>query len=275
MPRRRALATDVYRPDGAGPFPVLLERTPYDKAAQSRSEAHRRRPGAAIARRGRRLFRPRTAMPSSIRTAAAAIASGGEFTKYLSEAEDGYDTLAWLDAPALVQRPDRHLRPVLCRAHAGGARLPRPAGTGGAVPRLRRLLQRLSQRHPPWRRVRPEAGDLGLSQRRSADAPRPRREGGASRRRTSRAWFRRMPWTQRALAGQRRARIRGLPVRAMVARRLRRLLEAARASMPRAFTTATPTVPVVHLSGWYDPYARTAIENYVGLSRRRARAGSG
>src|SRR5438105_4428741 len=32
------LATDVYRPDGPGPFAVLLERTPYDKSAPSRSE---------------------------------------------------------------------------------------------------------------------------------------------------------------------------------------------------------------------------------------------
>jgi len=32
------LATDVYRPAGDGPFPVLLERTPYDKSAPSRSE---------------------------------------------------------------------------------------------------------------------------------------------------------------------------------------------------------------------------------------------
>ena len=32
------LATDVYRPEGAGPFPVILERTPYDKSAPSRSE---------------------------------------------------------------------------------------------------------------------------------------------------------------------------------------------------------------------------------------------
>jgi predicted acyl esterase len=28
----------LYRPDGPGPFPVLLERTPYDKSAASRSE---------------------------------------------------------------------------------------------------------------------------------------------------------------------------------------------------------------------------------------------
>ena len=32
------LATDIYRPAGSGPFPVLLERTPYDKSAPSRSE---------------------------------------------------------------------------------------------------------------------------------------------------------------------------------------------------------------------------------------------
>ena len=32
------LATDIYRPDGSGPFPVILERTPYDKSAPSRSE---------------------------------------------------------------------------------------------------------------------------------------------------------------------------------------------------------------------------------------------
>jgi two-component system phosphate regulon response regulator OmpR len=32
------LATDVYRPPGAGPWPAILERTPYDKSAPSRSE---------------------------------------------------------------------------------------------------------------------------------------------------------------------------------------------------------------------------------------------
>jgi predicted acyl esterase len=66
------LATDVYRPAGPGPFPVLLERTPYDKSAPSRSERT-----AAAARPGRGpkspLISSSTAMPSPIRTAAAAI----------------------------------------------------------------------------------------------------------------------------------------------------------------------------------------------------------
>jgi predicted acyl esterase len=65
------LATDVYRPDGPGPFPVLFERTPYDKSAPSRSERSCGRE-AAVEGRGRG-FSPGTAMPSPIRIAAAAI----------------------------------------------------------------------------------------------------------------------------------------------------------------------------------------------------------
>src|SRR5690349_2526356 len=89
------LATDVYRPDGAGPFPVLLERTPYDKSAPSRSERT-----AAIARP-----RSRAEVAAYFVAHGYAVAyqdvrgrygSGGQFTKYLSEAADGADTLAWL-----------------------------------------------------------------------------------------------------------------------------------------------------------------------------------
>jgi putative CocE/NonD family hydrolase len=89
------LATDVYRPHGPGPFPVLLERTPYDKSASSRSER-----SAAVARP-----RSRTEVAAYFVGYGYAVAyqdcrgryrSGGHFTKYLSEAEDGYDALAWL-----------------------------------------------------------------------------------------------------------------------------------------------------------------------------------
>lgn len=89
------LATDVYLPEGEGPFPVLLERTPYGKRRINRSD--------------------RTAADETVRSkpeiaaqfAAAGYAyvlqdcrgrygSEGEFTKYLSEGEDGEDTLAWI-----------------------------------------------------------------------------------------------------------------------------------------------------------------------------------
>ena len=91
------LATDIYRPAEGGPFPVILERTPYDKSAAARSD---RTLGAAG---------PRSRAEVAAYFAAHGYAVGyqdcrgryrseGRFTKYLSEAEDGCDTLAWLVA---------------------------------------------------------------------------------------------------------------------------------------------------------------------------------
>src|SRR5208282_4376554 len=138
------LATDVYRPAGPGPFPVLLERTPYDKSAPSRSERT-----AAVARPSSRAevaaYFVGHGYAVTYQDCRGRYHSGGHFTKYLSEAEDGCDALAWL------------------------------------------LRQ-------PWCTGR--IGTFGLSDR-------------------------------------------------------------------------CTDVPIVHLSGWYDPYARTAMENYVGLSRAK------
>ena len=64
------LATDVYLPDSASSYPVILERTPYGRAETSRSEitAADRAPAsrAEVA-----AYSPRMAMWSRIRTAAA------------------------------------------------------------------------------------------------------------------------------------------------------------------------------------------------------------
>jgi putative CocE/NonD family hydrolase len=89
------LATDVYRPALSGAFPVLLERTPYNKAAPSRSERT-----AAVAE-----TRSRAEVAGYFINHGYAVVyqdcrgrykSAGQFTKYLNEAEDGYDTLGWL-----------------------------------------------------------------------------------------------------------------------------------------------------------------------------------
>jgi hypothetical protein len=87
------LAADVYRPAGDGPFPVLLERTPYDKSAPSRSERT-----AAVAEPRSRAEVAQYFVHSGYAVAyqdcRGRYKSAGRFTKYLSEAEDGYDTLA-------------------------------------------------------------------------------------------------------------------------------------------------------------------------------------
>src|SRR5205807_1471011 len=90
MPARDGvnLATDVYRPKGPGPFPVLFERTPYDKLAPSRSErtaaAARSRSRAEVA-----AYFVAHGYAVAYQDCRGRYRSGGHFAKYLSEAEDG------------------------------------------------------------------------------------------------------------------------------------------------------------------------------------------
>ena len=83
------LATDLYFPaqDGArapGQFPVILERTPYDKASP-RNVAN----GAYFARRG---------YVCAIQDVRGRFASEGEWYPFALEAPDGYDTVERLAA---------------------------------------------------------------------------------------------------------------------------------------------------------------------------------
>src|SRR3954462_10430955 len=89
------LATDIYRPEGSGPFPVLLERTPYDKSAPSRSERTEADP-TPRSREAVAAYFVAHGYAVAYQDCRGRYASGGRFTKYLSEAEDGADTLAWL-----------------------------------------------------------------------------------------------------------------------------------------------------------------------------------
>ncbi len=83
------LAADIYFPaiDGAraeGEFPVVLERTPYDKATMA-NELH----GGFFARRGYVVVK------QDVR---GRFKSEGEWYAFAKEAEDGYDTVEWLAA---------------------------------------------------------------------------------------------------------------------------------------------------------------------------------
>jgi uncharacterized protein len=94
------LATDVYRParNGTpvgGAFPVILERTPYGRAAPSRSERGK----------GQTVPCPRSEVAAFFVARGFVVVyqdcrgrhdSEGLFKKYLHEAEDGEDTIQWL-----------------------------------------------------------------------------------------------------------------------------------------------------------------------------------
>ena len=73
------LYADVFRPDAAGKFPVLLERTPYDKN-------HDTEFGLKAAARGYVVI---------IEDVRGRFASEGEWYPFKNEMNDGYDTVEW------------------------------------------------------------------------------------------------------------------------------------------------------------------------------------
>jgi len=89
------LATDVYLPEGPGPFPVIMERTPYGRNEASRSEitaadrtpARRSDIAAYFVAHGYAVVYQDTR---------GRYGSEGRFIKYLSDGEDGYDACTWL-----------------------------------------------------------------------------------------------------------------------------------------------------------------------------------
>lgn len=79
------LAADLYRPTGAGRWPVILLRTPYDRrlGAASGQQVH----AARLAAAGYAVM---------IEDVRGRHESDGTFTPFIHEADDGYDTIDWL-----------------------------------------------------------------------------------------------------------------------------------------------------------------------------------
>src|SRR5262245_20189901 len=76
------LRADVWRPRGAGPFPVLVYRTPYGKTAGQTEYSTFRKA----------VDRGYAVVMQDVR---GRFASDGEFAPYLQEGHDGYDTIEW------------------------------------------------------------------------------------------------------------------------------------------------------------------------------------
>jgi uncharacterized protein len=260
------LATDVYRPAGDGRWPVLLERTPYNKSAPSRSERT-----AAVAR-------PRSRAEVAgdfVRHGYAVVyqdcrgryKSAGRFTKYLSEAEDGYDTLAWL------------MRQNWCNGRIGTFGLSYAAHTQAALgcldpPGLAAQFLDCGGFSNAYRSGIRHGGAFDLKQatwaynNALADARDPAVKT-ALQAQDIRVWFARMPWRKGSS-----------PISAAPEYEDYLFEQWSHGTFDEfwkrpgiyaeGYYDRYADVPVVNLSGWYDPYARTAVENYLGLSKLKS-----
>jgi putative CocE/NonD family hydrolase len=96
------LATDIYRPaSGSLPletaFPVIFERTPYDKSGTPRTELSVKRP-VPMSRPDLAIHLVRKGFIVIWQDCRGRYDSEGHFTKYLSEGEDGFDAMQWIAA---------------------------------------------------------------------------------------------------------------------------------------------------------------------------------
>ncbi len=130
------LRADIYRPDADGKFPVLLQRTPYNKSGGTNF-------GHRAAARG---------YVTIVQDVRGRYTSEGEWYTFVHEAEDGYDTIEWAASLSLLRRKSRYVGWFLCWGDADAGRDGASATSRGDLPGGDR--QQLSRRvDVPRRRV--------------------------------------------------------------------------------------------------------------------------
>ena len=262
------LATDVYLPGrgGAavdGSFPVILERTPYGKSEPSRAEMDlgmsrpytRHELAAYYVERGYAVV---------YQDCRGRYGSGGEFEKYLSEADDGEDTMRWLCG----QR--------WCNGRVGTMGLSYAAHTQLALavkspPGLMTFMLDCGGFADAYQCGIRQGGAFEMKQVTWAvqQAKEAMRDdpvvSEALAGEDLKSWFAAMPW-QRG-----HSPLRWAPVYE------RYLFEQWAQGdfgdywrQPGIYAKAAYAtmkgLPQVHMSGWYDVYVRSTLENYLGLA---------
>ena len=262
------LATDIYLPPADAALPVLLERTPYDKEGTNHADFSVAEPAPRSKPEIARRFAA-YGYVFVLQDCRGRYGSEGVFRKYMSEAEDGADTIAWIMAQpwcngrigtlglsygAHVQAALATLDPPGLAAmflDSGGFSSAYHSGIrqGGAYElkqltwALKHALLAPETMADPARRAALEAADIrewiGVEKWRPGHSPisaAPEYEDFILEqwREDRFTDF----WKQRGLYA-------------------------------RGWYDAFADVPMVHMSSWYDPYALTAIENFTALSARK------
>ena len=271
-----ALATDVYWPVGAdletqAPLPVLLERSPYDVRAPRGSDGRHADGRGATPESGAAFFVDRgfVVVRQDCRGRAG---SGGIFSKYVGEADDGFDTHAWLAAQpwcdgriithgvsygAHTQTAAASVRASNIAAmvlDSGGFSNAWEAGArfGGAfelkqvVWAYRRALKGQSAEGDSTQKQALEAADLH-------------------------AWFAAMPWRKGFSLLSSAPEYEDFVFEQWSHEDLDDFWKRP-GLYARGYYDNFPPVPVMTLSSWYDPYVLTAVENFQALHAKNHQA---
>jgi uncharacterized protein len=262
------LATTVYFPGGDQPaaearYPTILERTPYGKDEPSRSERTHSCPRPLSRADVARHFVERGYVVV-YQDCRGRYRSEGEFTKYLSDAADGYDTCAWI-----VRQPWSNgaigMKGLSYAAHTQMA-----AASLGA-PGLRAMVVDSGGFSSAYQSGVRQGGAYELKQAAWAvmfaaeHSRRLQRPGFELTPEDLDRWFKRMPWRR----GD--SPLTATPdYEEFLFDQWERGVFDAYWKQPGLYAQghydAIRKVAAIHISSWYDVYSRTAVENHVGTT---------
>ncbi len=262
------LATDIYRPAGIGPFPVILERTPYGRNVVSRSELSVAEPTPKSRAEVARFF-VRQGYAVVYQDCRGRFGSEGAFVKYLSDGADGYDCCAWI------------VKQSWCNGKIGTKGLSYAAHTQGALgcanpPGVTAMFIDSGGFSNAYQGGIRQGGAFELKQvtwahMAAMDAPESKNDPvrlAALKSIDIKGWFARMPWKRGHSPlssapdyedyvydqwehGKFDDYWKQMGIYAM------------------GFYDQFSDAAMVHMSSWFDPYPRTATDNYIGLSKRK------
>ena len=268
MPMRDGahLAASLYLPEGDGPFPVVLERTPYGRDAPRSVEVTAADPTPMDGPRLAAIF-TRAGYAVVLQDSRGRGESEGRFEKYLNEAADGFDSCAWI------------LGQPWCDGRIATIGMSYGAHSGAALgcldpPGLGAQVLDSGGFDNGWRNAIRHNGAFEMKQaswafneaRRSPEAAADPVLRAALEAEDLGAWFTRLPWR----AGH--SPLRHHPTYERV------LLDQWRAGTfdetwrrvgiwAEGFYDRYSRAAVLHMSSWLDPYPATVTNNYVGLKR--------
>ncbi len=267
------LATDIYRPARNGKplpgrFPVILERTPYGKTVVSRSELSVKEPVAKSRADVARFFVSRGYVVI-YQDCRGRYGSEGEFVKYLSDGYDGYDCCAWI-----VRQP-------WCNGKIGTMGLSYAAHTQGALacagaPGIAAMFLDSGGFANAYQDGIRQGGAFELKQvtwayRAAFESPTVMKDPirvKALQAIDIKGWFARMPWKRGhsplTPAPEYESYVYDQWEHGTFDSFWKQL-----GIYAAGFYDAFSDAPMVFMSAWYDPYPRSATDNYIALSRKK------
>lgn len=247
------LATDIYLPSSYTPengtsYPVIFHRTPYDKSSGSAADAE---------------FFCRHGYAVIFQDCRGRYQSEGTFTKYINEPNDGYDAIAWIAGQAWCNgQIGMRGGSYVAHVQAGAAKLNPPA--------LKTIVVNVGGTSNGWNHAIRNHGAFALKQLTWAFSNLEKETANPVIKKHMQAqsvadWFTVLPLKKDlnplSVSPEFEDYIFEMMTHSVYDDYWKQMGVNWEEYYPQ-----TSDIPMIHISGWYDNYCQTAIDNYLGLS---------